>query len=179
MKRVRLLVFAAAALALLVSVYGQSRKSVEVTPQTIANQPVGKPYVIDLTRNGKTYTVTASVANRVRLRASNGETAMPDLMKKLGLTDGRFLNGSSFLVGTLSDLRAVNFGRRPATRTALTARAKNLTCGPFLCVCDPDIEGDCFGRKLVCAGPMVCWVCDGPDCSPEQTHRWTCACIHI
>lgn len=154
------------------------RKSVEVTPQTIANLRAGRPYIIDL-RNGKTYSVAADVASRVRIRTAKDEMAMTKLMTKLGVTSNRFLTGSKLLIGTLSDLRAGNFGRPLATRPSSTATAKSLTCDGIFCRCDPDIEGDCFGRKIACASPMICGVCDGPECTPEQRHRWTCWCVQI
>ena len=96
MKRIRLVSVAVLSLIALALVYSQpqSPKSVEVTAQTVARQPRGKPYVIDLTRNGKTYTVAADVAIRVRIRTSEGEMTMTDFMSKLGVTSGRFLPGS-------------------------------------------------------------------------------------
>jgi len=181
MRRIRLLALVALSLIALVLGFGQSRpspQSVEVTSKMIASQPGGKPYVIDLTRNGRTYTVPADMANRVQIRTSKGKTTLTDLMKKLGLASGTYSTGSNFRIGTPSDLRAENFGRTLQARRALRSTRTSLKCGPFVCTCDPDIEGDCDARILYCGGPMVCWVCDGPDCPPEQQGRqWTCACI--
>jgi hypothetical protein len=177
MRRTSLIVLTVASL-LLISAFGQSRKRIEVTAPLIASQR-GKPYVIDLNRKATTYTVTADVASHVRIRTAGGEMAMTDLMSKLGITDKRFLAGSKFLIGTQSDLRAVKFGRPSVTRPPSTAMAQGITCNPVFCECDPDIEGDCFGRKALCLGPMVCYVCNGPECPPERRYRWTCVCAII
>ena len=49
-------------------------KEVRVTNQTIATQPAGAPYVIDLTRSGTTYDVAAGIdSSRVRVRTSSKE----------------------------------------------------------------------------------------------------------
>jgi len=179
MRRIRLLTLVLVSFMALALVYGQSRQSnqsVEVTSQLIASQPEGKPYVIDLTRKGKTYNVPAEVANRLQIRTAKGKMALTDLMKKLGMTSGKFSPGSTFRIGMQSDMRAVNFGR-PLEARRTTATGTSLKCGIFVCTCDPDIEGDCVGRTFFCASPMVCSVCDGPDCTPEQTNRWTCCCI--
>lgn len=174
MKRVKLVVMSALALTLLVSVYAQSRRSIEVTNRTIASQR-GKPYVIDLRRKGTTYTVKADLASQVRIRTADDEIAMNDLMKRLGVTSNRFRTETKFLVGTLSDLRAMHFGR--PTRTSSTATARGLTCGSIVCECDPDVEGDCDARKFFCTGPTLCFPCQGPDCPPELQERWTCFCF--
>jgi hypothetical protein len=151
---------------------------VQITPQTLARQPAGKPYVIDLARKGKIYAVTADVASRVRIHTADGEIGIIDLMKKTG--DNKVLSGSKLLLGSFDDLRASNFGRPLTTRTSTSVRAQNLNCGPVICECDPDVEGDCDGRKYFCASlPMVCYQCDGPACSPSERNRWTCFCIHI
>lgn len=180
MRRVRLLILVVLSLVALVFVYGQSPQlpqSVKVTRQSIASKPGSKPYVIDSTRNGRTYNVSADVANRIQIRTSNGKMSLSDLMGKLGLTNRKFRADSNFLIGTPSDLRAVNFGRSLEARRA-GGSGMSLKCGVFICECDPDIEGDCNGRIFFCAAlPMVCWVCEGPDCPPEQQHRWTCSCI--
>jgi hypothetical protein len=165
----------------LVFCYSQApvrKQSVQVTTQSLERLPAGKPYIVDLTRTGKTYTVSTDAVRRIRIRTAKGETDMNDLISKL-VPGNRLLPASKLLVGTQSDLHASNFGRPLVTRTPSLAAANSLTCGILICECDPDIEGDCFGRKIVCAAPMVCYTCDGPDCPPERQHRWTCACIHI
>lgn len=184
MKRMHLVVVIALTMITLIFAYGQSpqstsqsRKSVEVTTQTLTRQRPGKPYILDLSHKGKTYSVSADVASRVRIRTAKGEMAMTELMSKLGVTTGRFLAGSKFLIGTQSDLRAINFGRPPTTRRPATA-TPIINCSPDFCYCDPDIPGDCDGSKLLCDdGKMFCYVCDGPDCSPEQRGRWRCLCL--
>lgn len=74
-------------------------KQVQVTAQTIASQPAGKPYVIDLTRNGTIYVVAAGINySQLRVRTPTGELAGSDLVRRLGST------GSKLLLGTGSDI---------------------------------------------------------------------------
>lgn len=150
MKRIRLVSVAALSLIALTLVHSQpqSPKSVVVTTQTIARQPRGKPYVIDLTRNGRTYTVTASVANRVRIRTPNGEIALSDVVRKLEITS------SKFQIGTASDLRAINFGF-PPSGTFSTATARNFNCGVLFCECNG--FGDCIALSLECGSVFLCY----------------------
>ncbi len=76
-------------------------KKVQVTAETLA----GKPYVIDLTRDGKSYEVTAGIDySLVRVRTATGEVALSDMVKARGGA------GKKFLLGTLNDLSAQNFG---------------------------------------------------------------------
>ena len=179
MRRMRLLTLIALSLIALVFGFGQSRKlpqSVEVTSKVILSQPAGKPYVVDLTRNGRIYNVSADVANRIQLRTSKGKMSLTDLMEKLGLTTSKFHASRTFRIGTPSDLSAVN-SRRTLEARRTGSSGMNLKCGPLICTCDPDIEGDCNGRVFFCGTPMVCAVCEDEDCPPEQQHRWTCVCI--
>jgi hypothetical protein len=76
-------------------------KQVKVTDQTIAAQPAGTPYVIDLTRGGTTYDVAAGVdARRVRVRTStNEEIALSEFLSRQ-----KAKPGERVLLGSLSDL---------------------------------------------------------------------------
>jgi len=178
MKRMQFATVIGLTLITLIFASAQQPRSVQVTTQTLARQSRGRPYVIDLTRKGMTYTVAASVAGRVRIHTPKGDMVMTELLSKLGVTRGRFLAGTKFLVGTFGDLSAKNFGRPLATRMSATARSNGLTCGPDICSCNPDIDGDCDERKLLCDGPMVCYRCDGPDCPPAERERgFTCICM--
>ena len=186
MKRTHLVAVAALTLTALILASAQSRnpvevktKTIEVTTEKIAGQARGKSYVMDLTRKGKTYSVVSDVTSRVRIRTAKGEMAMTDLMSKLGVTSGSFLPGTKFLIGTQRDLTEVNFGRPLATGTSAVAAGNSLTCGPLICKCDPDIEGDCDGRKFFCKGPTMCFPCTGPDCPQSRKERWTCYCFVV
>jgi hypothetical protein len=79
-------------------------KQVQVTAQTIASQPAGKPYVIDLTRNGTIYTLDVGIDySRVRVRTPKGEMVLSDAIKKVSLKQPQ--TGGKLLLGSLSDLR--------------------------------------------------------------------------
>lgn len=164
MKRMSLVILAAPALTLLVSAYGQTRQSVEVTAQTIASQPAGTPYVIDLTRNGNTYLVASAVANRVRVRSLRGESILNDLVRKIGLS------GSKFLLGTASDMRAVGFGF-PSGRTRT---GTGIKCQGDVCTCDAGSDCDRLA-DLCLRGALLCSRCVGNDCTPEQREP-RCGC---
>jgi hypothetical protein len=140
MKDIRLLTIGMVTLPLIVSAYAQTRKSIDVTPKMIATQPAEKPYVIDLSGDGTTYTVAASVANRVRIRTAKGEMELTDALKELGLA------GSKYLIGTAKGLRAVNFGRRRSPNNSnIAARSTGYSCAPeTFCTCNPNSTTDCF-----------------------------------
>lgn len=110
MKRKRLIMLVVLALvALLVTAYSRTPQAgaiqkVDVTARTLASQPAGQPYVLDITRSGTVYVVAAEVASRVRVRTFKGEMAVSDLARELNLT------GSQFLLGTTSDLSSRDFG---------------------------------------------------------------------
>ena len=76
-------------------------KQVQVTNQTIAAQPAGKPYVIDLTRSGTTYDVAAGTdASRIRVRtSSNEEIAMSEFLSRRNVKPGERV-----LLGSLNEL---------------------------------------------------------------------------
>ncbi len=78
---------------------------VQVKSDAVTALPSGKPYVIDLTRGWKVYSVPASVdRNRVRIRTRTGEVALGNIVKKMGIS-------GVVTVGTLSDMRTLNFTR--------------------------------------------------------------------
>ena len=137
-------------------------KKVQVTAATIASQPAGKPYVIDLTRNGTVYDMAAGFDySRVRVRTPRGEMPLSALVKKPGLTAG-----SKFLLGTASDLRAQNFGF-PGGGTLQDpggggGTSPKITCDPAtqpnsLCTCHGFSECLLMVLDKVCAGPMTCF----------------------
>src|SRR5258706_3312913 len=78
----------------------KSMKRVQVTAQTIANLPVGKPLLIDLTRAAAIYDLAAGIDySRVRVRTLTGEKAMSDLVKRLGIKQ----LGTSAMLGMSGD----------------------------------------------------------------------------
>jgi hypothetical protein len=161
MKRIHLIAVAGVISITLIFASAQPRKSIEVTSQTLARQPRSKPYVMDLTRKGKTYKVDANIVSRVRIRTSQGETALSDLMKKLEVTS------TKVLIGSASDLRALNFGV-PPNRTSPTAMATNFKCDPVLPVCECDGFGDCIALSFQC-DVMLCPTCEGRNCPEGKT----------
>ncbi len=80
-------------------------KEVRVTNQTIATQPAGAPYVIDLTRSGTTYDVAAGIdSSRVRVRTSSKEEMT--LTEFVSRQKGNYA-GQRLLLGSLNDLIVV------------------------------------------------------------------------
>ncbi len=114
-------------------------KQVEVTAQTIASQPSGKAYAIDLTRAGTIYTFAAdSNYSRVRVRTSKGEMTMTELLAKTGKTVTGKLS-----IGMTSDLRAQRIGLT-RVRGGGVRFNPDTDCGGLVCACnDPDGQ-DCI-----------------------------------
>jgi hypothetical protein len=155
MKRISIAL--ALALALLVSARSQTPpsgaiKQVEVTSQTIASQPTGKTYLIDLTRNGAIYNVAAGMDySRVRVRTAAGEVALSEVARHLGSTSGKLQ------LGTVSDMRARNL---PPTGGAAGTRgvvAEPYTCYNDICKCKGfsdcllmDLDNKCKKNSQIC-----------------------------
>ena len=78
---------------------------VHVTSQTIASQPAGSPYVIDLTHSGTAYDVAPGIDhNRVRVRTRfRDEMTMDKFVSSRG---GKFAS-QRLLLGSLDDLIAL------------------------------------------------------------------------
>lgn len=141
------IVFPIAAVFLLTACATIPDKQVQVTAETIAIQPAGKPYVIDLTLDRTTYNLAADIDfSRVRLRTSKGEIAMGDVIKQLG-TSGKLV------VGTLSDIRGQKLD---PPLVGGTSQIHSHQCGAIFCTCDNAgctlllLEGKCVNDKLVC-----------------------------
>ncbi len=166
MKRIRLVMTVALALSALMVVYGQTRKPIEVTAQTLATQPTDKPYLIDLTRKGNTYNVAADAVSRVQVITSKGKLAMSDLVKKLGLT------GSKFLFGTLSDLSAVDFGFPPGGGTlSPDERTTAAKCDSLVCTCNGRQDCSDLSKTGWCGEAAACGIGKG-----GKPGRWGCTC---
>ncbi len=150
MKRDSLMILVALTLALLVSAYSRATQSgtsnkVTVTAQTIASQPAGKSYVIDLTRKGTDYEVAADVASRVRIRSAKGEIALSDLIREMGLTGSLFLLTASPGGGTIIPPNGVTRATQNANGTM--AACKGASNGK-----------DCkdLTSSGLCSGGLVC-----------------------
>lgn len=144
-------------------------KQLEVTPKTIASQAAGKPLLIDLTRTGTVYKVAGDIDySRVRVRLSTGEMAMSDLARKLGMT------GSKFLLGTFSDLSALDFGLRPGGGTFQppdggTSPAR-WSCHDLVCTCTGKPDCRKMGIADVCLTGTV-------GCAKIPGKPAGCACL--
>lgn len=153
-------------LALLVSAYSQGAiKREEVTAQTLTSQPAGKSYSMDLTRSGKIYNIAAGLDySRIRFRTARGEMAMNDYVRKMGITSG------SFLMGTESDLSAINFGATGGGVSLPTDKGSAVKCKNDLCICIAGTDcKDTVKAKLCIDGT---WSCYKPTGKPMQ-----CSCI--
>ena len=99
-------------------------KEVRVTNQTIATQPAGAPYVIDLTRSGTTYDVAAGIdSSRVRVRTSSKEEMT--LTEFVSRQKGNYA-GQRLLLGSLNDLIVVLPPKAPAVVVFPKRSAKKI-----------------------------------------------------
>lgn len=120
---------------------------VQVTSQAIASQPGGKPYVIELTRDGSVYNVAADIDySRVIVRTSAGEEPMSEVVKRLAIA------GTQFLVGSASDLDSLDFGFPPGDTSPPVSEAK---CNGLVCGCTgakdcKDLKKKYSGAKFYC-----------------------------
>ena len=152
------------ALALLVSAHSQtpqkgSLKKVQVTAQTLSSQQAGKPYVIDLSRNGTVYNVASGVDySRIQVRNSAGKTTtLTDLFNKVGSRAKQLGANKTLVFGTVSDLRALNFGGK----TVASRPNQVIACDGPVCICTGDDDcnillspgGGCpVGSQVYCSG---------------------------
>lgn len=142
---------------------GGSVKKVQVTKQTLAGQPAGEPYRIDLTRKGTVYEVAEGIdLSRVRVRSSTGEKSLSELARKSGGT-------GSFLLGTIDDLSAVDYGfprgggtvpppGGGVTEVKCTKNSSGTTCS---CVAGRDCRDlrDAWNNGTHCKGCTVSKCC--------------------
>ncbi len=128
-------------------------KQVQVRAQTIANQPTGKPYALDLTRKGTIYNVPSNVdLSRLRIHTSKGEVALSDLTEK-GKKSGRLM------VGFTTDLRDTKLNLGSPSVVA------KYSCEGLKCNCTGDVDcNDMFGAG-VCGDVASC-----------DTGNGTCEC---
>lgn len=159
MKRNSLITLVALALvALLVTAYSRTPqtgavKKVSVTSQTLASQRAGQPYVIDLTRTGAVYEISAGIDySRVRVRTATGEKPLSDLVKLYGKT-------GKFLLGATTDLVAANFGFSPDDTldpSTEAAKVKPPHCTGGLCTCNRTAQCTIMARDYCVKGSVGC-----------------------
>lgn len=128
----------ATALLLLVFAHVPAQKGVsrvQVRADEVTAQPAGKSFVIDLTRGKRVYSIPANVdSSRVRVRTRTGEVVLGDMMKQMGMS-------GAVTVGTLSDMRALNF-----TRTGGSGGLSYDCSDPEVCTCKG--FSDCLKMNL-------------------------------
>lgn len=170
MKRISVSIFAVLILTLLVSAYSRATQSgtikkETVTAQTVASQPVGKPYILDLTRKGIVYEVATGVDySRASVRTATGEQPMSALVKKLGLT-------GKFLLGTWRDLSAMDFGIPPGTLDPPDSGPTAAKCDSLVCTCNGRQDCSDLSKSGKCGETAACGVGKG-----GKPGRWGCTC---
>lgn len=166
MKSIRCITAVALTLTALILVYAQTRQTVSITTQTLTAHSTSNPLLVDLTRDGKIYNVAAGLDySRLRFRTERGDRAMSDYVRKLGLT------GISFLMGTESDLSAINFGVTGGTITPPDrGTATPVKCANDLCICIAGTDCKDMSKAKVCINGT--WSCYKPTGKPMQ-----CSCI--
>ena len=143
----------------------QQNELVHVTSRTIASQPAGSPYVIDVTHSWTTYDVAPGIdQNRIRVRTRlRGEMTLDKFVTSLG---GQFAS-QRLLLGSLDDLIAIV---------------------PFPDEVIPEIKCDKSSGSCWCKGRKDCTVLNrygvcisGPgdaECGQGSAGgpRWACTC---
>ena len=122
----------------------QPVKQVQVKSQTVAAQPRGKSYALDLTRKGTIYNLPADVdITRVRIRTAKGEVALSDLVQKNDKS-GRLM------VGFANDFRGMklNLGSPDV--------AARYTCEGLKCKCTGDADCNDMFTDGVCGDVASC-----------------------
>ena len=135
-------------------------KQVQVTTQTLARQPAGKAYAINLTRKGTLYTLASGVDySRIQVNTSKGAMTIAELLSK----SGKNVSGV-VTVGLTSDIRAQRFSGTRIGRGV--GGGLNFDCSALACSCSG--EDDCIDlfNTSNCGPIAVCY----PD---------GCVCIRI
>jgi len=156
-----------------------SVKKVQVTAQTLASLPANQPYRMDFARKGTVYELAAGLDySRVRISfRGDGATwgaydtvALSDVARKLGVT------GSKFLLGTFSDLRALDYGFPPGGGTVQPPDGGTVVefkhdkqNGIYTCVGRKDCSE--LSKSGKC-GPIA-----GCGKNIDDKGNWGCACL--
>ena len=134
-------------------------KQVQVTAQTVATQPAGKAYTLDLNSKEKRtlYTIAAGTDySRIQFRTSSGEMSVKDVITKSGAS-GRLL------VGTPRDMLSTGLKSLRMSSSAQSRGSGNrfIGCDGSFCICTGDSDcnkmlspgGDCpEGSYVFCWG---------------------------
>jgi hypothetical protein len=151
-----------------------SIKRVQVKAETLASQPAGEPYVIDLTRKGAVHEVAEGIDySRVRVRTSTGEMALSDLARQTGRT-------GKLLVGTFSDLSAVGYGFPPGTSEPPDRDPSEASCNKSAGVCTCTGKKDCndLGKSGKCMkGGSACGKAGANHPVKGASGKWGCDCL--
>lgn len=129
-------------------------KQVQVTAQTIAGQPTGKTYTIDLTSGGATYNLAADIDySRISVRTAKGEMTMDALLAK----SGKSMRGK-LRVGLTSDIRTQQLGLN-----RVGGGSRSFSCEGVVCYCSG--EDDCIALfDTTKCGPIAVCYPDGCVC---------------
>lgn len=170
MKRVSLSLGIMLLTTLLLSINGRAIQSgivkkENVTAQTLAGQPAGKPYVLDLTRKGTVYEVAAGIDySRASVRTSTGEQALSELARKLRLSD-------KFLLGSLRELSGMEFGFPPGTLDPPGDGTSEAKCDSLVCTCNGRRDCSDLSKTGKCGEAAACGVGKG-----GKPGKWGCTC---
>jgi hypothetical protein len=146
-------------------------RQIDVTPQTIASQPAGKPYILDLSRGGTVYDIAKGVDfSRIRIRSSQGDLSMSDAIQER--------QGSGRMVlGMVNDIRSqiLEPGSRKVSTGGSGSPASFVNCDAGInprCRCTG--WRDCIGLAV---GKPSCdlWSCSFPDPPADPIPYCTCS----
>jgi hypothetical protein len=143
----RKIILAVIALSLAVSfttAQKQTVKQVQVKSQTIAAQPKGKAYALDLSRKGIIYNLPADAdISRVRIRTGKGEVALSDLVQKTG-------KRGQLMVGLAVDFRGMKLNLGSPGVLA------KYSCEGLKCKCTGDDDCNDMFTAGVCGDVASC-----------------------
>lgn len=132
----------------------------QVTIRTVASQPTGKVFTLNLSRRGMIYTLARGVdMNRIYVRTTKRSIAMAELLR----VSGQGVSGP-ILIGTRSDMRA----RIHAGKGLGRGGGAGYTCRAAACICIGDDDCNDMFEKACTEDAIVS--CD--------TGKGTCFCIN-
>jgi hypothetical protein len=149
-------------------------KRVHVTTKTIAAQHKGKSYVLDLTRPGTVYDVSAGVDyGRVTVHTDKGDTPLSEQAKAMHVA------GTRFLAGSAEDLAGINFGFPPggAGTTTIAATCNGLVCGCTGAKDCGDMKKKYKGQKFYCGTAPQASGTDGTNMGSYGRKPGTYGCV--